>query len=109
MALTAELQPLITVTEHVILGARQSPFPPRETGILCEIAEFLIEFPKFSMVARKFDLKKPLNPWLGNPGLLLFCKLRLHAAIALEWGELSLREVRVSLISARSAEGQGRV
>ena len=44
------------------------------------------------MVARKFDLKKPLNPWLGNPGLLLFCKLRLHAAIALEWGELSLRD-----------------
>lgn len=52
----------------------------------------LIEFLKFSMVAKKFNEQKLLNPWLSNPGLLLFCSLRLHAAIALEGEELSIRE-----------------
>lgn len=105
-----ELQPFITVTERVALGPVSRP-PPRETGVLSEMAAFkilvLIEF-KFSMVAKKFNEQKLLNPWLSNPGLLLFCSLRLHAAIALEGEELPSGKVRVSLISARGAEGQGR-
>ena len=44
------------------------------------------------MVAKKFNEKKLLNPQLSNPGLLLFCNLRLHAAIALEGEDLSIRE-----------------